>query len=166
MFVVQIPGDIFFDDVPAFVDHFGEHDLLFRCYLESDMEKLAQVQIAGFARHIVMQCQNKLLGTPGRHLRGRGESVFVDIYHREIRFAQIVASPVGLLVYFFCKLQSGAPGSCKSGKLFKPRGPRRFKVNARIHVLDRTVHDGIKRKLVAAGVNAQLQIAGEVEITP
>ena len=70
MFIIQIADDIFLDDAAAFADHFLKSGSLFCRYFKSDMEKLAQVQIAALAWQIVAQCQDEFFRTPGGNLCG------------------------------------------------------------------------------------------------
>jgi hypothetical protein len=61
MFIIQIAGDIFGNNFVKFAEQSCKSVTLFRRHLESYMEELTQVKVAGLARHIMVQGQNEFI---------------------------------------------------------------------------------------------------------
>src|SRR5580704_3314358 len=101
--------------------------------------------------------------TPAHNGFGVREFVRVNVEHRAIGGHQLRIVLAGLGVNLFNELQPFIPRLGQSDYLFEPVGASRFDVQTGVMFFDQPVDNGVDRKLVAAGMNTELEGIGQSE---
>src|SRR5436190_8940350 len=82
----------------------------------------------------------------------------IDVDHGSVGGAQLIDVIKGLVVNFLRHVESFAAGFGKSDDLFQPGSPSCLHVNAGAGLSQGLANGFVNRKLIAARVNAQLEI--------
>ena len=101
--------------------------------------------------------------SPAHNGFGVREFVWINVDHGAIGSHQLPIMLAGLGVNLFNELQPFIARLGQSDDLFEPVGTSRFDVQTGVMFFDQPVDNGVDRKLIAAGMDAELERIGQSE---
>ena len=164
MSVEDIRGDVVADNVFKLVQRIEIAVAHLGGDTEGDVQHLAEMHVVVRAGLVVAQRLRELLRRPFRDFRRFRQFGGIDIDNRRIRDAQFFAAFVGICIDVFCEFQAVTASSCKSDQFLQPCSARRLQMETRVRLVDGFVDDRIDGELVAARMDAQLQIRRKSEL--
>src|SRR5688572_13256504 len=125
------------------------------------MEQLADMGIEIRRLWVVAEGRDVFGRSPTANFLGRRKFFHIDVDHGSVRRAEFVGVVESIAIDIFREFEAIAAGFGEADEFLKPRRASSLDVHACVEAPQRATDGGVNRKLVAAGVDAELEVWGQ-----